>query len=143
MGIVFNSAWGVTADLYSFASPQQQQRFDKLTGQFRCLVCQNESLADSNAPLAKDLRFEIYQMVKSSKTNQEIKQYLVQRYGAFVLFRPPVDKYTYALWFGPFIMLMIALARLFWLLRKRKTSPRSFTFSPRDRERIKHLLNEH
>jgi cytochrome c-type biogenesis protein CcmH len=139
-----NSFAAAAHDIYYFDSPKQQNRFQHLNQQFRCLVCQNESLAESNAPLAQDLRFQVYKMVKSNKTDQEIIQFLVNRYGDFVLFRPPMSKLTYILWFGPFVMLFAALIRLYWLIsqRRKKTRTQGYTFSKKDRERIRHLLSE-
>ena len=89
-----------------FENPQQQKRFDALTQELRCLVCQNQNLADSDAPLAHDLRREVHEMLLSGKSNEEIKQFLVTRYGDFVLYRPPVQQNTYLLWLAPLIMLL-------------------------------------
>ena len=90
-----------------FASQQQQERFNKLTEELRCLVCQNQNLADSDAPLAHDLRREVHEMVLAGRTNEQIKQFLVTRYGDFVLYRPPVQKNTYLLWLAPLVLLLI------------------------------------
>ena len=90
-----------------FASQQQQERFNKLTEELRCLVCQNQNLADSDAPLAHDLRREVHEMVLAGRTNQQIKEFLVTRYGDFVLYRPPVQKNTYLLWLAPLVLLLI------------------------------------
>ena len=89
-----------------FESQQQQDRFDKLTLELRCLVCQNQNLADSDAPLAHDLRREVYEMVQSGQNNEDIKRFLVERYGDFVLYRPPVQNNTYLLWLGPLLLLI-------------------------------------
>ena len=83
-----------------FENQQQQDRFDQLTRELRCLVCQNQNLADSDAPLAHDLRREVYEMVQSGQNNEDIKTFLVERYGDFVLYRPPVQNNTYLLWIG-------------------------------------------
>jgi len=96
-----------------FANQQQQARFDKLTQELRCLVCQNQNLADSDAPLAHDLRREVHQMLLAGRTNEQIKQFLVQRYGDFVLYRPPVQKNTYLLWLAPLVLLLAGA----WILR--------------------------
>ena len=96
-----------------FANQQQQERFDKLTLELRCLVCQNQNLADSDAPLAHDLRREVHQMLLAGRTNEQIKQFLVQRYGDFVLYRPPVQENTYLLWLAPLILLLAGA----WVLR--------------------------
>src|SRR5438874_12874389 len=82
--------------------PQIEQRMKALTEQLRCLVCQNETLADSHADLAEDLRKQIREQMKAGKSDQEILAYLTQRYGDFVLYKPPVKLTTYLLWFGPF-----------------------------------------
>ena len=96
-----------------FASQQQQARFNKLTEELRCLVCQNQNLADSDAPLAHDLRREVHEMVLAGRTNEQIKQFLVARYGDFVLYRPPVQENTYLLWLGPLVLLLAGA----WILR--------------------------
>ena len=96
-----------------FENQQQQERFDKLTLELRCLVCQNQNLADSDAPLAHDLRREVHEMLIAGKSNNEIKDFLVTRYGDFVLYRPPVQKNTYLLWLAPLIMLLAGA----WILR--------------------------
>ncbi len=96
-----------------FESQEQQDRFDQLTKELRCLVCQNQNLADSDAQLAHDLRREVHELVLSGKTNAEVKQFLVDRYGDFVLYRPPVQTNTYLLWIAPLILLLIGA----WILR--------------------------
>ncbi|MEX2352637.1 MAG: cytochrome c-type biogenesis protein, partial [Gammaproteobacteria bacterium] len=83
-----------------FDDPQQQQRYQSMLAEIRCLVCQNQSLADSNADLAQDLRNEVHRMVAAGDSNQEIIDYLVTRYGDFVLYRPPLKTTTLLLWFG-------------------------------------------
>jgi cytochrome c-type biogenesis protein CcmH len=88
-------------DLYQFASPAASARFEALTGELRCLVCQNQSLADSDAPLAKDLRHKVYELMQSGQSDVQIKAYLVHRYGAFILFNPPVNRVTWLLWGFP------------------------------------------
>lgn len=106
-------------DVYPFADAHQRARFNYLTAQFRCLVCQNENLAASSAPLAQDLRRHIYQMIQHWRSNQAIKDYMVSRYGNFILLNPPVEKTTWLLWFGPFIFLLLGLLILFSVWRRR------------------------
>jgi cytochrome c-type biogenesis protein CcmH len=96
-----------------FSNQQQQERFDKLTQELRCMVCQNQNLADSDAPLAHDLRREVHKMLQAGRSDEQIKQFMVTRYGDFVLYRPPVQKNTYLLWLGPFILLLAGV----WILR--------------------------
>ena len=94
-------------------------RLKKLESELRCLVCQNQTLADSNADLAADLRKEVRELAMSGKTNDQIKQYLVARYGDFVLYKPPVKPVTWLLWFGPFGMLA-AGALVWWGVMRRR-----------------------
>jgi len=102
-----------------FANQQQQERFDKLTQELRCLVCQNQNLADSDAPLAHDLRREVHEMVLAGRTDVQIKQFLVTRYGDFVLYRPPVQQNTYLLWLAPLILLLAGAWALLASIKKR------------------------
>jgi len=96
-----------------FENQQQQDRFDELTKELRCLVCQNQNLADSDAPLAHDLRREVHAMLQTGQSNEQIKQFMVERYGDFVLYRPPVQQNTYLLWLAPAVLLLIGA----WVLR--------------------------
>ncbi len=89
-----------------FDNQQQQDRFEQLMQELRCLVCQNQNLADSDAPLAYDLRRELHKMLMAGQSNEQIKQFLVARYGDFVLYRPPLQKNTYLLWLAPLILLL-------------------------------------
>lgn len=104
---------------YPFTSSQQQADFNRLTHDMRCLVCQNQDLADSNAPLAVDLRNEIYQQVKQGRTRQEIIDYMTVRYGDFVLYKPPFKSLTYVLWLAPFVVLVLSLGSLIIIVKRR------------------------
>jgi cytochrome c-type biogenesis protein CcmH len=95
-------------------------RLKHLETELRCLVCQNQTLADSNAPLAEDLRREVRELAKSGKSDAEIKQYLVARYGDFVLYRPPLQQNTWILWVGPFVLLAGGGAIWYSIVRRRK-----------------------
>ncbi|MBS0358886.1 MAG: cytochrome c-type biogenesis protein CcmH [Proteobacteria bacterium] len=101
-------AAAVTTDIYPFKNTQQEERFSVLLQNLRCLVCQNQNLADSNAPLAEDLRQQIYEMVIKGDSDDEIIKYLLKRYGKFILFKPDLDPNTYLLWIGPFILFLMA-----------------------------------
>jgi cytochrome c-type biogenesis protein CcmH len=98
-------AWAI--DPIDFASPAEEARFHDLAAELRCLVCQNESLADSSAPLAQDLRRVVKAQMDQGKSNPEIKAYLTERYGAFVLYRPPFDTTNALLWLAPFAVLLL------------------------------------
>ena len=102
-----------------FASAEQQDRFNTLTEELRCLVCQNQNLADSDAPLAHDLRDEIFEMLQTGKSNDEIKSFLVERYGDFVLYQTPVKKSTLVLWLAPGLMLLGGGLVVVSIVRKR------------------------
>jgi cytochrome c-type biogenesis protein CcmH len=104
-----------------FETPQQEERFNELTLELRCTVCQNQALADSDATLAHDLRRKVHEMLLAGKTNDEIKQYMVDRYGDFVLYRPPVQQNTYLLWLAPLAMLLIGALILRSNVKKRKS----------------------
>ena len=119
------SSWWCLADtaqdIYAFPTTQQQYQFNNLTQKLRCLVCQNESLADSNAPLAQDLRNTIAQMILQKKSNQEIIAYLVDRYGDFVLYQPRLTDQTLLLWLIPPLLLLIGVLLLGVILLPRGT----------------------
>ena len=102
-----------------FMNPEQEARYNELTLELRCLVCQNQNLADSDAPLAQDLRREIYDMMQAGRSNEEIKMFLVDRYGDFVLYKPPVKSNTLALWLMPAVLLLIGGLVIVFIVRKR------------------------
>lgn len=101
-------------------SEVQEQRYKTMLSELRCLVCQNQSLADSNAPLAQDLKKEVYDQIKGGKTDEEIKTYLVSRYGEYILFKPNLTKTTFVLWLGPVIFLVGAFVILGLSIRRQK-----------------------
>lgn len=105
---------------YPFADPQLAQRFEQLTHRFRCLVCQNEDLAASNASLAMQLKADIYQQLNAGHSDQQIRRYLVSRYGDFVLFKPPLAKRTWLLWWGPWLFLALGLVIVVWRMREKQ-----------------------
>ena len=107
---------------HTFDTPEQEALFKKMTEELRCLVCQNQNLADSNAELAQDLREKTYEMVKAGKSEAEIVEYMVARYGDFVLYRPPVKSSTLFLWIGPVLFLVIALTVATRFVRSRQSA---------------------
>ncbi len=126
-------------DLYRFDNPAQEARFRALTHKLRCLVCQNESLADSDADLAHDLRQEVYEMVRKGQSDQQIIDYLVARYGDFVLYDPPVKPANYPLWFGPFVVLAIAALAAAIAIRRHNRPDRP-PLTEEERRRAERLL---
>ncbi len=106
-----------TIAVFKFDDPDKEARFKQFSEELRCLVCQNQSLADSNAELAMDLRNELYKMIQNDATDDEIVSFMVDRYGDFVLYKPPVKPTTWILWFGPFILTAIGLIILLRMIR--------------------------
>jgi cytochrome c-type biogenesis protein CcmH len=102
-----------------FDNPEQEARYNQLTLELRCVVCQNQNLADSDAPLAHDLRKEIYDMMMAGQDDEQIKTFLVERYGDFVLYRPAMKGNTLALWVLPVAMLGIGAVAVFFTVRNR------------------------
>jgi cytochrome c-type biogenesis protein CcmH len=102
-----------------FDSAEQEARYNDLTLELRCLVCQNQNLADSDAPLAQDLRREIYDMMMAGQTDEQIKTFMVDRYGDFVLYRPPVQGNTLALWVLPLVLLAVGAVVVGFTVRNR------------------------
>jgi len=123
-------------------NPVLEKRMIGLAENLRCLVCQNESLASSHADLAEDLRREVREQMQKGMSDQEIINYLVSRYGDFVLYDPPVKKTTMVLWYGPFALLLIGVGVLIYQLRKRKSQIAETDLSDEDARRAAELLNE-
>ena len=133
------SAEAYTLEEFTFEDPAQTEAFRELIEEIRCLVCQNESLAGSQAELAQDLREEVYRMFQEGKSRDEIVDFLVDRYGDFVLYDPPLKPSTYLLWFGPFILVSIgAFFMIRTLLSKRKSPDQEL--SEEERQRLQELV---
>jgi len=120
--------------------PQIEQRMQALTQQLRCLVCQNETLADSHADLAEDLRKEIREQMKAGKSDREIIAFLTQRYGDFVLYKPPVKATTYLLWFGPFVFLLGGTLLLYRYVKHRREVIQDQPLTAAEHKRAEELL---
>ncbi|MGA2550355.1 MAG: cytochrome c-type biogenesis protein [Burkholderiaceae bacterium] len=120
--------------------PAFERRIQHLETELRCLVCQNQTLADSNAGLAEDLRREVRGLALSGKSDDEIKQYLHDRYGNFVFYRPPVEPHTWLLWFGPFVLLLGTVLGLGWRIRHPRGAARK-PLAEAEKRRIEELLS--
>ncbi len=116
------SAWAIEND-EALADPAQQAIYEQLTNEVRCLVCQNQTIADSTAPLAIDLRREIRQMLEAGRSEEEIKTFLLDRYGDFVLYRPRWQANTALLWLAPMLLLLIGGGGLWRIIRRRAALP--------------------
>jgi cytochrome c-type biogenesis protein CcmH len=141
-GVMALSAFAAPAaeTVREFDSPDQRERYYALLEQLRCLVCQNESLASSSADLAGDMRDVVYRLVvREGRSNEAAIEYLTDRYGDFVLYRPPVGPSTWLLWFGPALMLLIGAAVLAFVIRQRRQAA-SEGLSSAERERADRLL---
>ena len=114
----------VTANIetYKFDDARKEADYQTLVHELRCLVCQNQNLADSNAELAQDLRRKTYEMVEKGLSKDEVVEYMVARYGDFVLYKPPLQRNTLALWGGPFVIFIIAVVVLIRIIRLRPSS---------------------
>jgi cytochrome c-type biogenesis protein CcmH len=122
--------------------PVVEARLQKLAKEFRCLVCQNETIADSQADLAQDLRAQIREQIRAGKSDKEIIKYMTDRYGQFVLYRPPVTPTTYVLWFGPFLFLLGGLAILYRYVKQRREMIAEPQLSEEQRRRVEAILKE-
>ncbi len=128
-------------EAFDFTGDVDEERFKHLIVELRCLVCQNQSLADSDADLAHDLRREIYELMQQGKSDEEIVDFLVQRYGDFVLYNPPVKPETWILWYGPFALLGVGLLILAFTVRQRKRQSDT-PLSEQEQQKLKTLLGD-
>lgn len=109
-------------DPVEYRSAEEEQRFRSLAAELRCVMCQNQSLADSSAMIAKDLRLELLSLIREGKSDDEIKQFMVSRYTDFVLYEPPMRPGTWLLWFGPLLILVIGGISIFVIVKKRSAA---------------------
>lgn len=137
---------GCAVEVRDFDDPAKQARYERLIEELRCLVCQNQSLADSDADLAKDLRDEVYGIIQSGKDEAEAVRFLTDRYGDFVLYRPPVKGITLLLWGGPLVILLIG-GWFVWSRSRRHAAEHQTDLSDAERlqleERLKSLEQKH
>jgi cytochrome c-type biogenesis protein CcmH len=121
--------------------PLVEKRLIHISEELRCMVCQNESLASSRAELANDLREEVRKLIREDRSDSQIKEYLVTRYGDFVLYKPEVKPLTWVLWFGPFLLLLLAIVGMAYYLRQRQSAQNSRpVLSDEDRRKVQEFL---
>jgi cytochrome c-type biogenesis protein CcmH len=145
LGLAVFSTAQAAIDTYEFASEAERQRYRNLVEELRCPKCQNQNIADSDAPIAMDLRAQIYRMLEEGKSNTEIVDFLVSRYGDFVLYKPPVTGRTLLLWYGPAGLLIGGFVLLgVILLRRRRVNADSPAtgLSADEQQRLAALLNQ-
>ncbi len=132
---------GAAIEVHKFDDPGQEKLYKSLISELRCLVCQNQNLADSNADLAKDLREKTYEMVVAGKSKEEIIDWMVARYGDFVLYRPPLQRNTLLLWGGPFVIFLVGVVVLVRFIRRRPSGDRQ-VLTEEERRQAEALLGE-
>jgi len=128
-------------DNHQLTDPKQQKAYEVITSELRCLVCQNQTIADSNAELAGDLRRQVFEMLQQGKSKDEIVKFMTDRYGDFVLYNPPLKTKTALLWLGPVAFLIIGIVMISWVIRRRKKAEPA-PIDKDKQERIRHLLEE-
>jgi cytochrome c-type biogenesis protein CcmH len=137
--LFIQQSWAV--DAKQFDTEQQRQTYTNLIEELRCLVCQNQNIADSNADLAKDLRRQVHEMVSAGKTEQDVIDYMVQRYGDFVVYKPQFQMKTWLLWLGPGVFIVIGfIVAIIYAKRNRKTI--GIELNQQQKERLKKLLED-
>lgn len=129
-------------EVYQFDDPAMEVRYKRLIEELRCLVCQNQNLADSNAELAQDMRRITYEMISRGESDEAVISFMVQRYGEFVLYRPPLQSSTLMLWAGPFLILAAAVMVLLILIRRR-AAERAESLTAEEHERARQLLDDY
>lgn len=127
-------------DAYEFRTPEQEQRYRALVEELRCPKCQNQNLAGSDALVARDLKDRTYRLVMAGKSDEEIRQHMVERYGDFITYRPPLRAGTLLLWAGPALLLLIVAAVLVW--RVRRPAAAAAPLSEDEQRRLRQLLDD-
>ena len=120
---------------------EQEARYQKLTNELRCVVCQNQSVADSNAELAQDVRNLVRTQISEGQTNEQINTFLVERYGDFVLYNPPLTEKTYILWLGPFVLMLLAFIILMSFI-SRQAKAKSMALTDAERDKLNQALGK-
>jgi cytochrome c-type biogenesis protein CcmH len=132
---------GYAIDDHQLADPEQQKTYELINSELRCLVCQNQTIADSNAELAADLRRQVFEMLQQGKSKDDIIQFMTDRYGDFVLYNPPLKTKTALLWLGPIAFLITGLIMIFWFIRRKKQAAIT-VFDKSKQEKMRHLLED-
>ncbi|MDH5368398.1 MAG: cytochrome c-type biogenesis protein CcmH [Gammaproteobacteria bacterium] len=136
---LLNPSTYAAVEVKQFKNPEHEKRYKALIIELRCVVCQNQNIAESNAALAKDLRKQVFKMINAGESDDDILEFMVTRYGDFVLYDPQFNSTTFLLWVGPFIIFIIGLYILVSFIRQRKTFVVA-ELSNEDKEKLKQLL---
>ena len=129
-------------ETYEFNDDVTKIRFQALSKELRCPKCQNQNLADSNSPIAADLRRELYALLQQGKADSEIIDFMVNRYGEFVLYRPRVSELTYVLWFGPAVLILLGIVVVIVIVRRKPVDKKTLVLSSEQQEKLKNLTND-
>ncbi len=136
------SAASYNTDTYVFKDEVTEIRYKSLVKELRCPKCQNQNLADSNSPIAADLRREVYELLEQGKADSEIVDFMVKRYGDFVLYKPKVSSATYVLWFGPAVLLLIGVIVVVFVIRRRSSQKPQQALSSEQKSKLDQILKD-
>jgi len=139
--IVSSESNASPVETFEFRDEVTKVRFQVLSKELRCPKCQNQNLADSNSPIAADLRRELYDLLQHGKADSEIINFMVSRYGEFVLYRPRLSSITYILWFGPALLILIGVIVVIIILRKKPATKEDLVLSSQQQDKLQQLLN--
>lgn len=140
--LLMSSSNASPVDTYVFKDEVTQKRFNSLTKELRCPKCQNQNLADSNSPIAADLRREVYELLQQGKADIEVVNFMVNRYGEFVLYRPRVSSLTYILWFGPALLLLVGVMVIVVIVRRKPAEKLQTTLSSDQQGQLDQILKD-
>lgn len=137
-----NQVQASPVDTYEFNDEVTKIRFQELSKELRCPKCQNQNLADSNSPIAADLRKELYELLQQGKADSEIVNFMVDRYGEFVLYRPRVSELTYVLWFGPAVLILLGIIVVIVIVRRKPIDKKALVLTTEQQDKLNSLLND-
>ena len=138
-----HSLYAVDKNPIEFENPEQEQRYKVLIDELRCVVCQNQSVGDSNAELAQDIRDLVRKKIRAGDSNQQITEFMVERYGEFVLYNPPLNTKNYVLWYGPLVLLLLAFIMLVYFIRRHaKNTATAPSLTDEERLKLNEVLNK-
>ena len=142
--LLLAAAASAVIETYEFSTPELQERYQLLSAELRCPKCQNQNIADSNAPIAQDLRRLLYEQLEEGASNDEILDYMVSRYGEFVRYRPAFDRSTAVLWLAPVLLFLAAIVVLFLSLRRRQgeSAASQAKLSDEEQQRLQQMLSQ-
>jgi len=136
-----NKAFSSPVETFEFRDEVTKIRFQALSKELRCPKCQNQNLADSNSPISQDLRKELYELLQQGKADSEIVNFMVSRYGEFVLYRPRVSALTYVLWFGPVVLILLGIIVVIVVVRRKPVDKKNLVLSTEQQDKLKDFLN--